>query len=65
MLKNKRTWLIVVVLVLVAVVGAVALRRTVLTDDEAGNGKVHVSLPDDPVGSGADEPGEVRVYVDN
>ena len=65
MLKNKRTWLIALVLVLVAGVGAVALRRTVFSDDGDGEGKVQVSLPDDPVGSGADEPGEVRVYVDN
>ena len=65
MLKNKRTWLIALVLVLVAGVGAVALRRTVFSDDGAGQGKVQVSLPDDPVGAGADEPGELRVYVDN
>ena len=65
MLTNKRTWLITLVLVLVAGVGAVALRRTVFSDDGERPGKVQVSLPDDPVGSGADEPGEVRVYVDN
>jgi arylsulfatase A-like enzyme len=65
MLKNKRTWLIALVLVLIAGIGAIALRRAVFSGEAAGGRKVHVTLPADPVGSGSDEPGKVRVYVDN
>ena len=58
--KNKRTWLIALVLVLIASGGAIVLRRTVFSDDAGGKRKVEVTLPADPVGSGSDEPGKVR-----
>ena len=65
MLKNKRTWLIALVLVLIAGGGAIVL-RTVLSEDGGGQRKARVTLPADPVGSGDDEPtGRPRVYVDN
>jgi arylsulfatase A-like enzyme len=64
MLKNKRTWIIALALVLLVAGGSVALAKT-LGDDGSGTGEAKVTLPADPVGSGADEPGRLRVYVDN
>ena len=63
MLKNNRTWLIALVLALIAGGAAVALGQRYLGDD--GSGKVGVKLPEEPVGSGDDEPDRTRVYVDN
>jgi arylsulfatase A-like enzyme len=64
MLQHSRTWLIAVVLVLLAAGAWVVLDR--LGDDDPGRrGKVAVQLPDDPIDAGRDEPGKVRAYVDN
>lgn len=62
MSKSARAGLIALVLALVAVGGWVVLDRFVLDDPVR---KTRVQLPADPVGSGKDEPGRVRLYVDN
>ncbi|RYP84907.1 hypothetical protein EKO23_14150 [Nocardioides guangzhouensis] len=64
MLKNKRTWLVALVLALIAGGAAVALGQRLTGDDGRGD-KLGVQLPDGPVGGGDDEPGRTRVYVDN
>lgn len=62
MLKSRRAVIVALTVLLVAVVGWVTVDRLVLDDPVK---KTKVELPADPVGSGADEPGGVRVYVDN
>lgn len=62
MLKNRRVWLVVLVSLLVAATGWVVVDRFVLEDDVT---KTKVHLPTDPIDSGKDEPGAVRMHVDN
>ena len=64
MLKNRRSWLIALVLVLIAGGAALVLGQR-YSGDGGNDDKIRVQLPDEPVGSGADEPGRTRVYVDN
>ena len=64
MLKNKRTWIIALALVVLVAGGSVVLAKT-LDDEGSGPGDAQVTLPPDPIGSGADEPGRLRVHVDN
>lgn len=61
--KKNLTWLIALVLVLVA--GGAYVVVDQFGDDDNGGRKTEVRLPDDPITAGKDEPQRIRVYVDN
>jgi arylsulfatase A-like enzyme len=63
MQKKNLTWLIALALVLVSV-GAYVVVERFSGDDKTGR-KIQVKIPQDPIDAGKDEPGKIRVYVDN
>jgi arylsulfatase A-like enzyme len=58
-----RSWIIALVLFVVAGAGWLVVDRTLLDDEPVKKTEVH--LPTDPIDDGKDEPDEVRVHVDN
>jgi arylsulfatase A-like enzyme len=61
--KKNPIWLIALVLVLVA--GGAYVVVDQWGGDGTGGGKTEVTLPEDPIDAGRNEPDRIRVYVDN